>query len=403
MSRTVDDDTRYNIHENECYATTMHASVVNREGKKEAFSKKKFFCILMISVAIILLIIAVFISIVFAFIEISNLKNISNQELAKLNNKCEANGRMLNVSMLKFNQLRQDYSMLENRTQELIDNLENLGLHPSYPAASCAVILQLAPSPLSGHYWIRSSNGSAVHIYCDMTRSCGNITGGWMRVAELDMRDNSSQCPSPLNLRTDSNIRTCGNGSQNATTCSSVIFPTNAIQYSKVCGMIKAYQYGNPDTFGNSSRHDYGIIRPRNIELDYVDGISLTHGNPRQHIWTFAAGLDEVGTFPILNCPCTNTRLANLASRPPAFVGNDYFCDTASKGRFQYNTFYPNNPLWDGAGCGPLNTCCSLNNPPWFYKQLPQHTSDDIEMRLCSDEGSNNEDTPIEIINLYIQ
>ena len=70
-----------NIHENECYATTMNASAVNRD---EAFSKKKFFCILMIAVAVI----AVFICIVFAFIEISNLKNVSfgqsNQELAKL-------------------------------------------------------------------------------------------------------------------------------------------------------------------------------------------------------------------------------------------------------------------------------------------------------------------------------
>ena len=105
----VDEDTRYDIHENECHAITMHASVVNRD---EAFSKKKFFCILMIAVTVILLIIAVFISIVFAFVEISNLKNISfgqSDELAKLNNKCEANGRMLNVSMLKLNQLRQDY------------------------------------------------------------------------------------------------------------------------------------------------------------------------------------------------------------------------------------------------------------------------------------------------------
>ena len=97
--------------------------------KKGAFSKKKFFCILMIAVAVILLIIAIFISIVFAFVEISNLKNISfgqsNQELAKLNSKCEANGQMLNVSMLKLNQLRQDYSMLENRTQQLIETTDH--------------------------------------------------------------------------------------------------------------------------------------------------------------------------------------------------------------------------------------------------------------------------------------
>ena len=35
--------------------------------------------------------------------------------------------------------------------------------------------------------------GSAVRVYCDMTRTCGNITGGWMRVAELDMTRTSSQ------------------------------------------------------------------------------------------------------------------------------------------------------------------------------------------------------------------
>ena len=33
--------------------------------------------------------------------------------------------------------------------------------------------------------------------------------------------------------------------------------------------------------------------------------------------------------------------------------------------------------LWDGAGCGPLNDRCTLNNPPWFHKQLPSATTDD--------------------------
>ena len=43
--------------------------------KRKLSQKKKFFGILMIAVAVILLLIAVFISIVFAFIEILNLKN----------------------------------------------------------------------------------------------------------------------------------------------------------------------------------------------------------------------------------------------------------------------------------------------------------------------------------------
>ncbi len=87
----------------------------------------------------------------------------------------------------------------------------------------------------------------------------------------------------------------------------------------------------------------------------------------------------------------------------PPFVGNDYFCDTASENQFQYR-FYGDDPLWDGAGCGPLNTCCTFNNPPWFYKELPESTTDDIEMRVCKDQGSNNdEDFAIEKIDIYVQ
>ena len=58
------------------------------------------------------------------------------------------------------------------------------------------------------------------------------------------------------------------------------------------------------------------------------------------------------------------------------------------------------DPLWDGAGCGPMSTCCA---PPWFYKQLPQPTTDDIEMRVCRDEDASNEDIAIEMVEIYIQ
>ena len=64
--------------------------------------------------------------------------------------------------------------------------------------------------------------------------------------------------------------------------------------------------------------------------------------------------------------------------------------------------FYSDDPLWDGAGCGPLNDCCVLNNPPWFLKLLAFPTADDIEMRLCR-SIADYEDTPVEIIEIYIQ
>lgn len=52
------------------------------------------------------------------------------------------------------------------------------------------------------------------------------------------------------------------------------------------------------------------------IEDIYVDGVSLTHGHPRQHIWTFAVADDEEADGHINICPCTNpkglTPLINL-------------------------------------------------------------------------------------------
>jgi len=39
---------------------------------------------------------------------------------------------------------------------------------------------------------------------------------------------------------------------------------------------------------------------------------------------------------------------------------------------------------------------------PWFYKQLPQDTTDDIEVRICAYQETLNEDTPVELIKLYI-
>ena len=172
--------------------------------------------------------------------------------------------------------------------------------------------------------------------------------------------------------------------------CSSTNFDLYGIAYSQVCGKVIGYQDRSPDAFGHA------------VTQSIVEGISLTHGsNPRQHIWTFAAGLDEVGSNPLLNCPCTNRNLASLATPPPDFVENDYFCDTGNEGVFG-DIFYGDDPLWDGAGCGPNNDCCNLNNPPWFRKQLPSTTTDHIEMRLFR-EGHPDKDTPVEIIEIYVQ
>ena len=102
----------------------------------------------------------------------------------------------------------------------------------------------------------------------------------------------------------------------------------------------------------------------------------------------------------ISTCPCTRSDRDWTGVVPP-FVNEDYFCATSRRQTLQ-QAFYYEDPLWDGKGCGNVSTCCDFNSPPWFCKQLPQPTTDDIELRLCGDGRSSNEDTPLELVELFV-
>ena len=403
---------------------TEAATATRKTGKGEdtTTKNKKLICLAAI-LSIIIMLMLITCCFIASFLELVNLKSelssfkqtlpseraqhidaSIDRSFSTIENKFE---EKLQNSMQQLERLQdtvnkideQIYGNFEDRLTELedIEILQNssiqgiiatlAGLHPPLVVTSCAA---LPPSSPSGYYWVRASNGSAVRVYCDMTRSCGGVTGGWMRVAELDMTNSSHQCPSGLRQRTDSNNRTCVRGSDSRG-CSSVTFSSAILEYSRVCGKIIGYQYGTTDAF-NTGTDD--------INEHYVNGVSLTHGIPRRHIWTFAAAHDETNRRTICKCPCTTN--ASQSLQLPEFMGNDFFCDTGSAERAQ-RVFYGDDPLWDGAGCGPLNTCCSFNNPPWFYKQLPQPTTDDIEMRVCRNEDASNEDIAIEMVEIYIQ
>ena len=165
---------------------------------------------------------------------------------------------------------------------------------------------------------------------------------------------------------------------------------------TKVCGRIIGYQLGSPETFNG-----------KYVSIDgyYLDGVSVTYGSPRQHIWSFAAGLDE-GFYNRLDivCPCVTG--STSGDRVSIFVGQNYFCESGITrySRDIHGTLYPNgDPLWDGQGCGSNSTCCTFNSPPWFNVQLSSPTTDDIEVRICGNERIGNEDTPIQLIELYIK
>ena len=144
--------------------------------------------------------------------------------------------------------------------------------------------------------------------------------------------------------------------------CASIQFPSNGISYSQVCGRVVGYQWASPDAVypGRYSGETYGTVidaSHNDINSYYVDGISITRGSPRQHVWTLMGGLNEASFYHVFNdgrynCPCSAGSLQG--STLQSFIGNDYFCESgnpSTNGHFQ-GVLYTSDPLWDGQGCG---------------------------------------------------
>ena len=226
--------------------------------------------------------------------------------------------------------------------------------------------------------------------------TCGG-TGGWRHVVYLDMTDPNTTCPSGWKL-TGYSKRTCGRATDGTNTCDSATFPVRGGEYSRICGRIRAYQGATPDGF---YANHWGYVTT--IDSAYVDGVSVTHGTPRNHIWTFADGLSESNPTAPNVCPCD----ASIEIRVPSFVGEDYFCESGvNRPWFGGNTDYifrSNDTLWDGEDCLSSSTCCSRRNPPYFVKQLLTSTTDNIEARICLDQRLSDEDIAVELVELYVQ
>ena len=236
-------------------------------------------------------------------------------------------------------------------------------------------------------------------VYCDTdcprevvlrNYTCGG-SGGWRRVVYLNMTDPNTNCPLGWRL-TSYSKRSCGRLCSSSQSCDSVLFQVSGGNYTSVCGSIRAYQVNQGDY--PRAFYAFHTRQVTTIEGAYVSGVSLTHGSPLQHIWTFAAGYSENSPTSTSVCPCDATYSISI----PPFVGGDYFCESGRNSRLP-SYFY--DPLWDGQSCGSSSTCCSFNNPPYFTKQLPSPTSDPIEARLC--RYYSNEYTSVEFMELYVK
>ena len=269
-------------------------------------------------------------------------------------------------------------------TTALANEDKTLGMSQTNPAASCHEIYQRNPTSRGsvGQYWIKTSEG-LFEVTCNMKLKCGGVEGGWMQVVDVDMNRDDS-CPGTWHKITTPRRLCLGN----VAGCASAHFYVKGVDYQHICGQVKAYQKGSPDAFTS---------KKQSIDAVYVDGISITLGSPRKHVWTYAAGLSDDHDYDN-NCPCAT----HPGPPPPAFVGNDYYCESGDVGSLDTAAYYLSDPLWDGTGCGTGNGCCAKIGMPWFYRKLPVCVVEDFEVRICR-SATGGEDTAVESIELYVK
>ena len=250
---------------------------------------------------------------------------------------CERVAKKLNVSVLS----------------EIIERIDALNTTLNPPISEHTSNTTLSP-PISGR------------------TLCGITSTNWRRIAYFDTT-RGDPCPPGLHTsaNTTSGQRACGtiNGEKSLL---SLKFPTRG-SYTNVCGRVRGYSGWNALAF-----NPYSHGEQRTIDSNYADGVLITKGSPRQHLWTYAAGLAET-YFTNYICPCATS--SYNTSWIPSFVGSNFYCEAGlvvGEGDVLGKTLW-NDALWDGKGCFTSgNTCCERYG--WFHRQVPQ-TTDDIEVR----------------------
>ena len=320
MEVLVQENVAYNIRKEESVYEMVPVTapenrlpnVVSKAGKTATFktiATVATFAFLLASLALLAAAIAIYLST--SGTEVSKASSQDNlQSISTIQKIIQTLQTTLNDSI---NHLNGKNSEQDTTITALIRTLIwNLG-HFWNPVRSCS---DLPPKSSSGHYWILNHNNNTndpVQVYCDINRtSCScNADGVWMRVANLDLTDPNQNCPAGFQ-QTSTPLRLC---ERPGTGCVSTFFPTHGVEYSHVCGRIKAYQKGAPDAFQR-----YINFTGQTTDNNYVDGISLTHGqSPRIHIWTFAAALNEESRQTASLCSCTR-ELAESSPKPNYYV-----------------------------------------------------------------------------------
>lgn len=192
--------------------------------------------------------------------------------------------------------------------------------------------------------------------------------------------------------------------------CSPFYIEVGAEPFRNVCGKAVGYQMGFPDAYSVNNL-------PHSADSLYVDGLSVTYGFPRHHIWTFAvaSSRNTIYKTDLPTCPC------QYGQPSPLFVGSHYYCDSGhgklpsqanvqasvqDNGYTVYSKINNDTSLWED-NC----VCCENSGdpdvkPPWFVRhelQLSDEVTTRFDIRLCEHEVDMQEGALITEFELYIQ
>ena len=217
---------------------------------------------------------------------------------------------------------------------------------------------------------------------------CNITSANWRRIAYFDTTQGDS-CPTGLRTvtNTENSQTACGRIADPG--CTSLQFSPDG-NYTNVCGRVRGYQDYSTDGF---------ITGTDSIDSSYIDGISITRGNPRTHLWSYVASVSEQHSSVAYRCPCARPNSTDR-SHVPSFVGENFYCESGFPGSNYEVRIAWEDPLWDGQGCESSgNQCC--NRYGWFHREIPT-TSDNIEVRWCANEAQSIEDVLTDQLEIWV-
>ena len=198
-STPVDEQHNYtslNIFKDENNDIDIKSSQSSKQFRGNNHSAALLILLVIACVSILILILLILIMYAHLAISINSIRkslHTRQKSIISTLNETEINGLEKLYSMVSGLSLYQS-DLYHNTTEDIINTI--IYRNSSKLPPSCADIFKSAPSSASGYYRIRSSTHNDVTVYCDMTRTCGNITEGWTIVSKLDMNVPSvPQCP----------------------------------------------------------------------------------------------------------------------------------------------------------------------------------------------------------------